>query len=123
MVNDTINYTTQPSVNADWSRIPGATLSVPLQDTVDSFRTHRFDCDLSGSLYYLDDQMVHADDRGVPQGGGSLQLKLWADGNKWWTGIPSESDVYLRIRTISAYYNVTTKATRGEYRCDELCIV
>lgn len=119
VVNDTINYTTHPSVNADWTRIPNATLSVPLEHTLDTFRTHRFDCDHSGSRYFLDDHMVHEDHRGGPREGGSLQLKLWADGNKWWSGIPSRTDTFLHIRKLEAYFNVTTQEDRS---CDKPCL-
>lgn len=116
IVNDTINYTTQPSSNKDWSPIPGATLSIPLENTLDTFRTHRFDCDVNkGVKYYLDDKLMHTDDHNVPKAGGSLQLKLWADGNKWWSGMPSSTDTYLRVKNIVAYYNTSTSLTNKEW--------
>lgn len=116
IVNDTINYTTQPSTKKDWSPIPGATLRVPLEDTLDTFRTHRFDCDANkGVKYYLDDKLMHTDDHNTPRAGGSLQLKLWADGNKWWSGMPSTTDTFLRVKNIIAYYNTSTSLTNKEW--------
>lgn len=112
IVNDTINYTTQPSLNPDGTRIPGATLSIPLTDKVDQYRTHRFDCHVKhGIKYYLDNTIVHTEDHNVPTAGGSLQLKLWADGNKWWSGEPSRTDAHLKVKTILAYYNTSTSLT------------
>ena len=75
---------------------------------MDTFQRTGFDCDVSGSKYYLGDRIVHDDHRGVPKDGGSLQLKLWADGNKWWSGIPSTSDVYMHVRRIEAHFNITS---------------
>ena len=123
MVNDTINYTTQPSADADWTRIPGATLSVPLEHTLDNFRTHRFDCYPTRSEFYLDDRLMHEDHRGVPQEGGSVQVKLWADGNQWWSGKPSKTDTFLKVRKIEAFFNRTSDAqdARKAAICDKRC--
>lgn len=116
IVNNTINYTTQPSSKKDWSPIPGATLSVPLENTLDTFRTHRFDCDVTkGVKYYLDDKLMHTDNHNIPKAGGSLQLKLWADGNKWWSGMPSSTDTYLRVKNIVAYYNTSASLADKEW--------
>ncbi|KAK5082146.1 hypothetical protein LTR05_007289 [Lithohypha guttulata] len=116
IVNDTINYTAQPSTEADWTPIPNATLSMPLQKTLNDFKVHRFDCNpVSGVDYYLDDKLMHNDHHNVPKEGGSLQLKLWADGNQWWSGIPSKTDVHLRVKSIIAYYNTTSSLTNLEW--------
>lgn len=83
---------------------------------MDTFRTHRFDCDVNkGVKYYLDDKLMHTDDHNVPKAGGSLQLKLWADGNKWWSGMPSSTNTYLRVKNIVAYYNTSTSLTNKEW--------
>lgn len=112
IVNDTINYTTQPSLNPDGSRISGATLSIPLTDKMNSYRTHRFDCNVEhGVKYYLDGTIVHTENHNVPTASGSLQLKLWADGNKYWSGEPSRTDTHLKVKTILAYYNTSTSLT------------
>lgn len=120
IVNGTINYTTQPSTKADWSPIPNATLSLPLQETMNEFRTHRFDCDpVEGIKYYMNDKLMHTDNHNLPKAGGSLQLKLWADGNKWWSGIPSKTDVHMRVKSIIAYYNTTSSL--GNLEWDKRC--
>lgn len=69
--------------------------------------------------YYLDDKRIHTDNHNVPREGGSLQLKLWADGNRWWSGIPSRTDVRMRVKSIIAYYNTTSSLTNQEWhnRC------
>lgn len=91
-------------------------MSIPLEDTLNTFKTHRFDCDVAkGVEYYLDDKLMHTDDHNVPKAGGSLQLKLWADGNKWWSGMPSSTDTYLRVKNIVAYFNTTTSLTNEEW--------
>ena len=98
---------------------------MPLEHTLTEFRSHRFDCDLSGARYYLDDELVHQDNRGPPSAGGTIQLKLWADGNRWWSGKPSTSDTYLHVRRIEAYFNTTSKsdirASRGSAKCGKKC--
>lgn len=58
---------------------------------------------------------MHTDDHNVPKAGGSLQLKLWADGNKWWSGIPSSTDTYLRVKNIIAYYNTSSSLTNQQW--------
>lgn len=58
---------------------------------------------------------MHTDDHNTPRAGGSLQLKLWADGNKWWSGIPSTTDTFLRVKNIIAYYNTSTSRTNKEW--------
>ena len=63
--------------------------------------------------------MAHQDNHNVPREGGSLQLKLWADGNKWWSGMPSKTDVFMRVKSIVAYYNTTSSISNQEWhnRC------
>lgn len=120
IVNDTINYTSHPSINSNGTKIPNATVSIPLKDTLDEYKTHRFDCDaVKGVRYYLDNKLMHTDTHNVPKAGGSLQLKLWADGNKWWSGLPSKTDVFLKVKSITAYYNTTGSLTNEKWtnRC------
>lgn len=75
------------------------------------FREYRFDShpDL-GVQFFVDGELVHTNTGNVPRDGmgGSLQVKLWADGNEWWSGQPSETDVFLTIKSIVAYFNITT---------------
>lgn len=58
---------------------------------------------------------MHTDDHNVPKAGGSLQLKLWADGNRWWSGMPSSTDTYLRVKNIVAYFNTTSSLTNEKW--------
>lgn len=84
------------------------------------FRTHRFDCNpKNGASYFLDDKLLHTDIHNIPKDGGSLQLKLWADGNKWWSGLPSKTDVHMHVRSIIAYFNTTSSLTNEKWikRC------
>lgn len=111
LVNNTINYTNQPSLDTSGAPIPNATLSVPLseekQTSISVYREHRFDCDSSGVKFFLDHQLVKIDNHTIPSRGGNLQLKLWADGNRWWSRIPSTTDVHLSVQAIIAYYNTS----------------
>ena len=50
---------------------------------------------------------MHTDGRLVRKLGGNLQLKLWADGNKWWSGTPSSTTVKMYVKSIIAYFNTT----------------
>lgn len=122
LVNDTINYTSHPSVNLNGSKIPNATLSIPLQKTFDEYKVHRFDCDVEeGVRYYLNDKLIHTDRHNVPRAGGSLQIKLWADGNKWWSGMPSKTDTFLKVKSVIAYFNTTSSLNNKEWhdRCNK----
>lgn len=112
LVNNTINYTTQPSQYADGTRIPNATLSLPLSDSFNTnlqiFHEHRFDCDRAGGAkFYLDGKLMQVDAHNIPKFGGSIQLKLWADGNKWWSGNPSSTTVTMSVKSIIAYFNTS----------------
>lgn len=122
IVNDTINFTLHPSLAPDGSPIPQATASRPLSDTgfhPERFHEYRFDChpDL-GVDYYVDGKHVHSNDHNVPSQGGTLQVKLWADGNKWWSGRPSTSDVFMTIKSIVAYYNTSRPDAKWLEGCD-----
>lgn len=88
---------------------------------MNEFRTHRFDCDpVDGVKYYMNDKLMHTDNHNLPKAGGSLQLKLWADGNKWWSGTPSKTDVHMRVKSIIAYYNTTSSLNnlKWDKRCE-----
>lgn len=111
LVNNTINYTLHPSLSPDESPISNASLSVALDRSdlrPESFHEYRFDChpDL-GVDFYVDGKFQHHSDHHIPTEGGNLQVKLWADGNKWWSGVPSTTDVFMTIKSIVAYYNTT----------------
>lgn len=119
LVNDTINYTTHPSLDEQGLPVTDATKRLPLSvkegTNVDVYREHRFDCDGKTVKYFLNGKQMHEDNR-APKLGGNLQLKLWADGNMWWSGKPSTSTVTMSVKSITAYFNVTGGAT--EERCE-----
>ena len=81
------------------------------------FHQHRFDCyPQHGVTYYLDDQIVHVDNRNLPSSPGNVQLILWADGNRWWSGKPSTTDVVMSIKSIEIYYNTSGSGTDKDSR-------
>jgi hypothetical protein len=108
IVNNTINYTSHPSMNAG-RPIFNASRSVrmPKDDFLATYREHRFDCSPQGVEYFLDGRLEHADAHSIPQAGGSLQLNLWSDGNRYWSGSASTTDVFMHVRDILVYYNTT----------------
>ncbi|EXJ95718.1 hypothetical protein A1O1_00842 [Capronia coronata CBS 617.96] len=112
LVNGTINYTLHPSLGQDGQPIPNATLSVPLAQSrlsPETFHEYRFDWHPQrGVEYHLDGHLVHTIVRNIRTQGGNLQLKLWADGNKWWSGTPSTTDVVMTVKSIDAYYNTSS---------------
>lgn len=59
---------------------------------------------------------MHTDTHNIPTAGGSLQLKLWADGNKWWSGMPSKTDTFLKVKSIIAYFNTTSSLTDKKWQ-------
>lgn len=115
LVNGTVNYTLHPSLGQDGQPIPNATLSLPLAEAglrPETFHEYRFDSHPKRAVQYsLDGRLVHSNAHNIPSQGGSLQLKLWADGNKWWSGTPSRTDVYMTIKSIDAYYNRSSTDT------------
>lgn len=123
LVNNTINYTNHPSVDANGAPIVDATLSMPLtganSDLMSTFREHRFDSSAYGVNFFLDGNMIKTNNHNFPQGGGSVQLKVWADGNRWWSGVPSTTDVHLSIKSIVAYYNTSySQSIRWARECN-----
>lgn len=122
LVNNTINYTLHPSVGPDGSPIPNATFSVPI-DHMDlhpeKFQEYRFDCHPAlGVDYYVDGKLIHSSSHNIPTQGGTLQVKLWADGNKWWSGTPSTTDVFMTIKSIVAYFNTSIPDPNWVKECE-----
>lgn len=121
LVNNTINYTLHPSLAQDGSPIPSATVSRPLNQfgyNPETFHEYRFDCDpVRGVDYYVDGKLMHTNDNNIPTAGGNLQVKLWADGNKWWSGTPSTTDVFMTIKSIVVYYNTSGPDLEWEKTC------
>jgi hypothetical protein len=121
LVNNTINYTLHPSLASDGSPIPNATLSRPLNQSgynPETFHDYRFDCDpVRGVDFYVDGKLMHTSDNNIPTAGGNLQVKLWADGNEWWSGTPSTTDVFMTIKSIVAYYNTSAPDLEWEKTC------
>ncbi|KAJ9611764.1 hypothetical protein H2200_004948 [Cladophialophora chaetospira] len=124
LVENTISFTSHPSLDADGRPIPGATVLRSLNESQfgpDTFCEYRFDShpDL-GVRYFVDGELVHTNTRNVPSEGmgGSLQFKIWADNNRWWSGTPSTTDVLLSIQTIVAYFNTSTPDPDREDACE-----
>lgn len=121
IVNNTINYTLHPSLSDDGSPIPNATASVPISKVVgrlEDFHEYRFDCHpQKGVDFYVDERLQHSNRHNIPKFGGNLQLKLWADGNNWWSGAPSTTEVKLTVKKIIAYFNVTTPDPKWMETC------
>lgn len=109
IVNNTINYTSHPSVHPDGLPILNATRSVrlPKDDFLALYREHRFDCSPDGVKYFLDGQLQHVDAHSIPQSAGSLQLNLWSDGNRHWSGSASTTDVFMKVKDLLVYFNTT----------------
>ena len=127
-VNDTINYTTQPSLNANGNRIFNSTLSLPLSrklnTDIERFHEHRFDVATDTNVQYmLDGKLMHSDSHHTPTHdmGGNLQMKLWSDGNRWWSGYPSSKDVTMSIKSIIAYYNTSSPETSANKAWVDAC--
>jgi len=123
-VENTISFTSHPSQSADDMPIPGATVLKSLSDSQfypGVFREYRFDShpDL-GVNYYVDGKLIHTNTRNVPREGmgGSLQFKLWADGNRWWSGIPSTTDVFMSIKSIVIYHNTSSPDLEWNEGCE-----
>lgn len=110
IVNNTINYTSHPIMDAAGIRIVNATRSVPMpaDDFLATYREHRFDSSPQGVKYFLDGHLEHVDAHSIPQAPGSLQLSLWSDGNRYWSGSASTTDVYMKVKDILVYFNTTT---------------
>jgi hypothetical protein len=89
--------------------IVNATRSVPLpkDDFLAVYREHRFDCAPEGVKYYLDGQLQHIDAHSIPRAAGSVQLNLWSDGNKYWSGSASTTDVFMKVKNLLVYFNTT----------------
>jgi hypothetical protein len=121
IVGDTINYTLHPSLNPNRSLIPNATMSRPLSKIhfePDIFHEYRFDLHPTmGASFYVDGNLTHCSNHSIPSRGGSMQMKLWADGNKWWSGTPSTTDVSLVIKSIVAYYNTSQPDSQWAKTC------
>lgn len=50
---------------------------------------------------------MHSDPHNPALSPGSIQLMLWANGNNYWSGRPSITDVFMSVKQIALYYNTT----------------
>lgn len=123
IVNNTINYTSHPSIQPNGIPILNATRSVrlPKDDFLAVYREHRFDCAPEGVQYYLDGQLQHSDAHSIPQAAGSLQLNLWSDGNRYWSGSASITDVYMKVKDLLVYFNTTGTDAGTDKKWLEAC--
>ena len=124
IVNNTINYTSHPSVHSDGLPILNATRSVrmPEDDFLATYREHRFDCSPEGVKYFLDGHLEHADAHSIPQAAGSLQLNLWSDGNRYWSGSASTTDVFMKVKDLLVYFNTTGTDAGTDQKWREECL-
>ena len=123
IVNNTINYTSHPSADSNGVPIFNATRSVrlPHDDFLAVYREHRFDSSPQGVQYYLDGQFQHANSHSIPQAGGSLQLNLWSDGNRYWSGSASTTDVLMKVKKFTVYFNTTATDAGTDKKWLETC--
>jgi len=105
-LSDTINYTLQPANGPDDVPIPDASLRMRYGH-YDAFDMHRFDIAPKGIRYYRNGIMQHQNNHSIPSLSGTFQAAFWSNGDNFWSGQVSTTDVFMALRSIKAYYNST----------------
>ncbi|EEQ33174.1 conserved hypothetical protein [Microsporum canis CBS 113480] len=108
-----VHYTTHPALDDRGWLIDNATEIIALKGhrPSESFQLHRFDWTKEELRFYQNSKVVHTNNIRVPTDEGSVYMNLWADGGMW-SGSPSTTDVYLRVKYLSIYHN-TSASEKG----------
>ncbi|KAI1908120.1 hypothetical protein LOZ53_004312 [Ophidiomyces ophidiicola] len=103
-----VHYTTHPAVDAAGGSIDNATavMSIKGHEPGNWFQRHRFDWGKKELRFYHNGSLLHANDMKVPEVSGRALMNLWADGGLW-SGAPSTTNVYMRVKYVVIYHNTT----------------
>ncbi|EFE44335.1 hypothetical protein TRV_00865 [Trichophyton verrucosum HKI 0517] len=103
-----VHYTTHPALDDRGWLIDNATEIIALKGhrPAEHFQLHRFDWTKEELRFYQNSKVVHTNNLRIPKDEGSVYLNLWADGGMW-SGSPSTTDVYLRVKHLSIYHNTS----------------
>lgn len=104
-----VHYTTHPALDENGVLIKNSTEIIPLRgdNPADSFQRHRFDWTKKELRFYQNDKTVHKNNLRIPTDSGHVYMNLWADGGLW-SGSPSTTDVFLRVKSLAIFHNTTT---------------
>ncbi|ODH52347.1 hypothetical protein GX48_01410 [Paracoccidioides brasiliensis] len=119
-----VHYTSHPSLDERGQPIKNATKVIPFRgdDLLNSFQRHRFDWTSKELRFYQNMTQVHTNSLRIPNASGHVYLNVWADGGMW-TGPPSSTDVFLKVRSVAIYHN-TSASDQGldeafNHRCEK----
>ncbi|KAK2736430.1 hypothetical protein FQN57_000763, partial [Myotisia sp. PD_48] len=115
-----VHYTIHPALDEKGRLIRNSTEIISLEGDhpANHFQTHRFDWTKNEVRFYQNSELVHSISKRVPKVSGNVYLNLWADGGMW-SGAPSTTDVFLRVKTITIFHN-TTMSDEGKDELFEL---
>ncbi|KAF3484169.1 NACHT and TPR domain protein [Arthroderma uncinatum] len=117
-----VHYTTHPALDDRGWLISNATEIISLNGDrpSESFQVHRFDWTKEELRFYQNADVVHTNTIRVPTDEGSVYLNLWADGGMW-SGSPSTTDVYLRVKYLSIYHNTSASENGTDSVFNQRC--
>ncbi|EFW13249.1 hypothetical protein D8B26_004141 [Coccidioides posadasii str. Silveira] len=117
-----VHYTTHPAIDEDGDVIRNATAIVPVEgnDPANWFQRHRFDWSKEELRFYHNGSLMHANNIRIPDVGGRALLNLWADGGIW-SGAPSTTNVYMRVKYVIVYHNTTASDSGQDVEFNDRC--
>ncbi|KAI1336960.1 carbohydrate-binding module family 1 protein [Xylariaceae sp. FL0016] len=106
--NYSIQYTNQPSWNADGD-VPQATRNVSVPGTVDwsDWQYHRMDWNPGSSNWFVDGNLVSSIQFQTPKDPSRVMFNTWSDGGTWSGNMTVNSTAEMQIQWIDFVYNNT----------------
>ncbi|WEW59837.1 hypothetical protein PRK78_005318 [Emydomyces testavorans] len=117
-----MHYTTQPAMDEAKDVIKNATAAISIKgdDVSNWFQRHRFDWDEEEIRFYHNGSLVHTNNIRVPSVAGRPLMNLWADGGIW-SGTPSITNVYMRVKYVAIYHNTTASDSGSDLEFNDRC--
>lgn len=113
-----VQYTNQPSNDAEGNVIPQATVnaSEPLGRDWSDWVVYHMDWMPSMTSWYVDGQSAANISFQVPRDASGLVLNMWSDGGSWTGNMSVFDQAYLQVQWIEVVYNTSDPASSQSKR-------
>jgi len=117
---NSVQYTTQPTTDANGNNITGASVAGTLSTPSTSMQEYRFDWVPSLVRFYQGTKLSHSTTVNVPSVSGSLRLNLWSTGNSF-SGTTSTVNVTASVNSLVLYYNTSASEAGNDSSFNNQC--
>jgi beta-glucanase (GH16 family) len=109
-----VQYTNQPSVDADGNELPEATVNATQSQDWSQWNVYRLDWMPERSSWYVNGASVAKIEFQVPRDPAGLMVNMWSNGGNWTGNMSIHDEAFLQIQWIELVYN-----TSGPYEGSE----